>query len=255
MRRSRLAAAGTVVLVWVLAGCGAEPSSQPTEPSDLVVLAAASLTDTFTELGEQFEAANPDTRVTFSFAGSSQLAQQIVSGAPADVFASASPATMTTVTDEDLTAAPPDVFARNVIVMAVPAGNPGDVQGLADLADEDLVVAFCQVEVPCGAAAADVMEAAGVQASPDTLEQDVRGVLSKLELREVDAGLVYRTDVLGSGDSVEGIEVDGAEQAANDYLVAPLAASEAPELAAAFVELVLSAEGQDLLTDAGFEAG
>lgn len=264
-----------LLLVGLLAGCGGAsggsvtggsstggsstgssstgaPGTAGTLRGDLVVLAAASLTDAFGELATTFEDQHPGVDVTVSTAGSSQLAQQVLAGAPADVLATASVETMATVAEEDLTAAEPQVLARNVLVLAVPAGDPGGVTGLADLADDDLLVALCEEQVPCGAASADLLERAGVQARPDTLEQDVRGVLAKLTLGEVDAGLVYATDALSAGDAVEVVPVEGAEAVANDLLVAPLVGSASPAAAQAFVDLVLSSTGRRVLDDAGF---
>ena len=146
------------------------------------------------------------------------------------------------------------MFARNVLQLVVPAGNPAGVTGLEDLTDPDLTIALCAPEVPCGSAAEKVFAAAGLTAAPDTLEQDVKAVLTKVELGEVDAALVYRTDVLAAGDTVEGIDLPEAEDAVNDYPVAVLAESPNPDAAQAFVDLVLSADGQDVLTGAGFQA-
>jgi molybdate transport system substrate-binding protein len=256
---SRLALLGTT-LVLLLAGCGgsadgdaaATPSTSPAGPSGtLTVFAAASLTDVFTDLGERLEADHPGLDVQFSFAGSSALAAQLTQGAPADVFASANEAQMAVVVDAGL-ADDPQVFAANVLQLAVPAGNPAGVTGLADLAREELAVALCAPQVPCGAAAEDVLAAAGVTAAPDTLEEDVRAALTKVELGEVDAALVYTTDVTAAGDAVEGIDVPEAEQAVNDYPVAVLADAPNPEAAAAFLALVRSGEGQQALVDAGF---
>jgi molybdate transport system substrate-binding protein len=190
--------------------------------------------------------------VQVSFAGSSALATQISQGAPADVFASANEAQMAVVSDAGLAAGEPQVFAANVLQIAVPAGNPAGVTGLADLAREELAIAVCAPQVPCGAAAEDVLAAAGVTAAPDTLEEDVRAALTKVELGEVDAALVYTTDVTAAGDAVEGIDVPEAEQRPNDYPIAALADAPNPEAAAAFVELVRSDEGRQALADAGF---
>jgi molybdate transport system substrate-binding protein len=262
--RPRIAAA--VLAVLVATGCGSSDAPAPAADAadaarkaadDLTgtvdVFAAASLTDAFTELGDAFGAEHPGVTVSFSFGGSSGLAQQIVAGAPADVFAAASPQTMATVVDAGRSASEPQVFARNVLQIAVPAGNPGGVTELADLADPDLTVALCAEQVPCGAAAVELLSAAGVTAAPDTLEQDVRAALSKVRLGEVDAALVYRTDVLSAGDEVEGIEVPGADVAANDYPVTVVAGSADAAAARAFVDLVLSAQGREALDDAGFE--
>ena len=256
---SRRAPLGTV-LVLLLAGCGgsaADGAAAAPGPSvaelagPLTVFAAASLTDVFTDLGERLEADHPGLDVQFNFAGSSALATQVTQGAPADVFASANEAQMTVVADAGL-ADDPQVFAANVLQIAVPAGNPAGVTGLADLAREELTIAVCAPQVPCGAAAEDVLAAAGVTAAPDTLEEDVRAALTKVELGEVDAALVYTTDVTAAGDAVEGIDVPEAEQVVNEYPIAALADAPNPEAAAAYVELVRSEEGQQALADAGF---
>ena len=220
---------------------------------DIVVFGAASLTDTFTELGEQFEAENPDARVTFNFGASSALAQQIISGAPADVFASASPATMQQVTDEDLAAGEPVVFVSNRLEIVVPAGNPAGITGLEDFTNEDLTIALCAEEVPCGAASVKVFEAAGLTPAPDTYEEDVRATLTKAELDEVDAALVYRTDVIVAGDSVEGIDFPESGEAINDYPIALLSEAPNSEAGQAFIDFVLSEAGRTVLGDAGFD--
>ena len=235
------------------AAVGTATSSGPAGLGGTVtVFAAASLTDVFTDLGERLEAGHPDLDVQFNFAGSSALATQLTQGAPADVFASANEAQMAVVTDAGLADGAPAVVAANVLQIAVPAGNPAGVTGLADLARDELTIVVCAPQVPCGAAAGDVFAAAGVTPAPDTLEEDVRAALTKVELGEVDAALVYTTDVTSAGDAVEGIDVPEAEEAVNDYPIAALAEAPNPEAAAAFVELVLSEEGQQALADAGF---
>jgi molybdate transport system substrate-binding protein len=242
------------------AGCGAPASDRSAEDSGgggaitgtLTVFAAASLTDVFTDLGDRLEGENPGLTVQFNFAGSPALATQISQGAPADVFASANEAQMAVVTDADLADGEPEVFARNVLQIAVPAGNPAGVTGLADFAREELAVALCAAEVPCGAAAEDVFAAAGVTARPDTLEEDVRAALTKVELGEVDAALVYASDVAAAGNAVDGVAFPEAEQAVNDYPVCVLDGAPNPAAARAFVDLVLSADGRRALTDAGF---
>ncbi|MGY1740573.1 MULTISPECIES: molybdate ABC transporter substrate-binding protein [unclassified Blastococcus] len=248
----------------LLAGCGADDdagggagageTSAGGLGGTLTVFAAASLTDVFTDLGERLEADNPGLDVQFNFAGSSALATQITQGAPADVFASANPAQMTVVADAGLAAGDPEVFTSNVLEIAVPAGNPAGVTGLADFAREELTLAVCAPEVPCGAATEDVLAAARVTAVPDTQEEDVRAALTKVELGEVDAALVYATDVVAAGDAVEGIAFPEADDAVNDYPVCVLADAPNPGAARAFVDLVLSDEGQAALTDAGFRA-
>ena len=251
--------AGVCAVVVVVAGCGggSGTGAAGAEGDDLggtlTVLAASSLTESFTTLGKRFERAHPGTRVQLSFAASSELASQVTAGAPADVFASASPETMRQVVDAGAVEGRPAVFARNRLEVAVPAGNPGDVTGLADLARPELRVALCAPEVPCGAAAEKVFAAADVEPAPDTFEADVKAALTKVTLGEVDAALVYRTDVRAAGLDVEGIEFPEAAEAVNAYPVAVL--RDAPNRAAAraFVAQVLSEQGLAILSRAGFE--
>lgn len=224
-------------LLAALTGCGGSGGDQ------LTVFAAASLTETFKALGKTFEAAHPGTKVTFNFGSSATLATQIKQGAPADVFAAASPATM-----KQATAAKSTVFARNRLEIAVPTGNPAKITTLADLAKPTVKVALCAAQVPCGAAAAKAL--AGLKVTPVTLEQDVKATLTKVTLGEVDAALVYKTDVLAAKDKVQGIPFPEADKAINDY---PIVALTDGDLAKQFVELVLSAQGRQVLTGAGFE--
>jgi molybdate transport system substrate-binding protein len=216
---------------------------------EVTVFAAASLTGVFDTLAERFEQENPGVDVVLNFGGSSGLAEQIVQGAPADVFASADAATMDEVAEHGLVT-DPVVFASNTLEIAVPAGNPAVIDSLEDLARDDVTVALCDVAVPCGAATAAVFAVAGVDPAPDTLEQDVRAVLTKVRLGEVDAGLVYLTDVLAAGEDVEGIEFDEAADAVNEYPIAALA--DAPDAAAAFVAFVLGDDSRAVLDEAGF---
>ena len=252
MNASLRAGALLLAAVLPLAACGAPGSAAGRDTTDLTVLAASSLTEAFTELGRTFEADRPGTRVRFSFGSSSTLATQVTSGAPADVFAAANAATMRTVTDAGAAAGPPVDIATNTLQLAVPRGNPGGVTGLADLSNPDLRVALCAEQVPCGAAAVTVLQRAGVTARPDTLESDVKAVLQKVSADEVDAALVYRTDVRAAGGRVEGIEVPEARQVVNRYPVAVLAQSRVPATAQAFVDLARSPEGQRALSEAGF---
>lgn len=247
---ARRRAAVAVALLVGLSGCGGSAADDGGQT--LTVFAAASLTDVFTDLGAALEDQQPGLEVRFNVAGSSALATQIVQGAPADVFASANETQMSVVTDAGLAADEPAVFASNVLEIAVPAGNPGGVTGLADFAREDLTLAVCAPDVPCGAAAAQVFAAAGVTAVPDTQEEDVRAALTKVELGEVDAALVYASDVASAGESVDGVAFPEAEQAVNDYPITRLADAANPDAARAFVDLVLSEAGRRALTDAGF---
>lgn len=260
IRSLRMAALAALIAV-SLVGCGtddetpaADQNTDSAEVSgDVTVFAAASLTESFTELGKQFEAAHSGTKVTFNFGGSSTLSQQINDGAPVDVFASAAPKNMDEVVDGVGVADEPTVFVRNKLMIAVPAGNPGGVKGLDDFADDAKKIALCAEEVPCGAAARKAFDAAGITAKPDTLEQDVKAVLTKVSLGEVDAALVYQTDVEAAGDKVEGIEFPEVDEAINDYPIAVLKDAPNAKGAKAFVDFVLSADGEAVLTRAGFE--
>lgn len=245
------------VVALTLAGCS-QPSTSSTSTTmpevngQITVFAAASLTESFKKLGAEFEAARPGTKVSFNFAGSSALAQQVNNGAPADVFASAAPANMKQATDAGSVTATPTTFARNTLQIAVPKGNPGKISGLPDFAQADLKIALCAEQVPCGAAARKVFQVAKVTPAPDTLEQDVKAVLTKVSLGEVDGALVYRTDVRSAGGKVEGIEFEEAQQAVNDYPIAPLAKAPNAAGAKAFVDYVLSEKGREVLAEAGF---
>lgn len=252
----RLFPAAALASVLSLAACGSSsdaPASGSGAATSLTVFAAASLTESFTELGRQFESTHSGTKVTFNFGSSATLAQQITQGAPADVFAAASPATMKTVTDAGL-ASSPTVFVKNTLQIAVPKDNPAKVESLTDLTDPRVKVALCAEQVPCGAAAAKALDAAGLKVTPVTLEQDVKATLTKVRLGEVDAALVYRTDVIASGGEVTGIDFPEVRQAVNDYPIAALTTAPAPDLAKRFVDLVLSRQGGDVLTKAGFQA-
>ena len=255
-RRTAFAALATVAAVAV-AGCGGDtpaassPSTSSSALSGTVnVFAAASLTGTFTQLGKDFEAVHPGVKVTFNFGGSSALAQQINSGAPADVFASAAPKNMDDVKDKGT----PTNFVKNTLEIAVPKGNPGKITGIKDFADKNKKLAICAAQVPCGAAAAKVFAAVGITAQPDSLEQDVKAALTKVSLGEVDAALVYKTDVLSAKDKVEGIEFPESSKAVNEYPIATLTKAPNPDGAQAFVDYVLSDKGKMVLTAAGFDA-
>lgn len=246
-------AALTAVTVVGLAACGDEKGT-PSGTGDIIVFAAASLTESFKTIGKDFEAANPGAKVTFNFAGSSALATQINQGAPADVFASAAPANMKTVTDAGGGEGTATTFVRNQLVIAVPKGNPKAIKGLADLVRPGVKVALCAEQVPCGAAAKKALGAAAVKLTPVTLEPDVKGALSKVKLGEVDAALVYRTDAKAATADVEGVEFPESAGAVNDYPIIVLKQAKNLAGARAFVAHVLSARGKTVLTDAGFQA-
>jgi molybdate transport system substrate-binding protein len=264
MRRHPLTAVAALVTASILlAGCtssagGATASSSAAATAAnavtgaINVFAAASLTESFTTLGTQFEAAHPGTKITFVFGPSSGLATQITQGAPADVFASASGKNMDAVVAAKA-AGTPMPFARNVAEIAVPPANPANITTLADLAKPGVKVALCEPEVPCGALAAQVFASAGLKVTPATLEADVKATLTKVELGEADAGVVYVTDVRAAGSKVTGIAIPAAVNATTSYPIAALTASKNPALAQVFVDYVLSADGARALAAAGFQ--
>ena len=248
-----LAALGVVLL----AGCTA-PATEPTPDVDalsgtVTVLAAASLTGTLDELIAEFTDAHPGVEVVATYGGSSALAEQILSGSPADVFFAANESTMQKVADAGL-AVDPEVLLGNVLEIAVPAGNPGGVTGLADFADPGLAIALCDPAVPCGSAAAKLFELTGITPAPDTLEEDVKAALAKVALGEVDAALVYATDVIAAGGDVEGIEVPEAAEAINRYPLTLLTEARNPEAAQAFLDFLRSDAALAVFTEAGFSA-
>ncbi|MBZ6205171.1 molybdate ABC transporter substrate-binding protein [Streptomyces olivaceus] len=267
-RTSQLAGAGVAALLALSACSSSESGSDAGSGSDtgsgsggsdkvsgtVNVFAAASLTESFTELGRTFEKEHPGTKVVFNFGGSDSLAAGITSGAPADVFASASPKTMKVVTDADAAAGTPATFVRNRLEIATLPGNPDGVSSLKDLTGDDLKVVLCDKTVPCGAAAQKALTAAGLKLTPVSYEEDVKSALNKVVLKEADAAVVYKTDVQAAGDKVEGVEFPESAKAVNDYPITLL--KDAPNSAAgkAFMELVRSAEGQKVLTGAGFTA-
>ncbi|MBP5907220.1 molybdate ABC transporter substrate-binding protein [Streptomyces sp. LBUM 1478] len=219
---------------------------------EVTVFAAASLKESFTTLGEQFEKAHPGTRVTFSFGGSDALAASITGGAPADVFASASPKTMAVVTDAGDASGAPETFVRNQLEIATLPGNPDKIASLKDLTGSDLKVVLCDEAVPCGAAAKKALDASKLKLTPVSYEEDVKSALNKVVLKEADAAVVYKTDVQAAGDKVEGVEFPESADAVNDYPITLLKESKNTETAKAFIELVRSADGQKVLTAAGF---
>lgn len=227
-------------------------SSSPKLSGTVTVFAAASLKESFTTLGKEFEKANPGTKVTFNFGGSDTLAASITGGAPADVFAAASPKTMAIVTDKKDAATTPATFVRNQLEIATLPGNPDKVASLKDLTKSGLKVVLCDKTVPCGAAAQKALDASKLKLTPVSYEQDVKSALTKVELKEADAAVVYKTDVKAAGDKVEGVEFPESAKAINEYPIALLKDAPNAEAAKAFIALVQSAEGQKVLTAAGF---
>jgi molybdate transport system substrate-binding protein len=248
--RARLAAVLAAVAL-ALAGCGGdEPSGgSSAAPGELKVFAAASLTAAFSELGERFTAASGGTKVTFNFAGSQALATQVQQGAPADVFASADTTNMDKVRDLVGTRQP---FASNLLAIVVEKGNPRGVRTLGDLASSDLKVVLAAEEVPAGRYAKQVLDRAGVRVQAVSQEDNVKAVVTKVSLGEADAGIVYVTDVTAGGDKVEGVDIPQDQNVVATYPIATVKASRAQDQAQAFLDLVLSAEGQRVLEEHGF---
>ena len=272
-RRQRRAKTSLMLSVFFILGLLGSCASN-SDRKTLWVFAASSLTDAFTEIADAFEQANPDIEVRTQFAGSSQLAAQIASGAPADVFASANEAVMETILPDGELArteiSQPVVFARNELVIAVPADNPKGISNIADLADNDLLLAVCDRGVPCGTLAREAAESAGINLRPDTEEANVRAVLAKLLLGEVDAGLIYKSDVVAVArstardGSAESSSEASVTQSADPVIAIPISPTHTNNYpiasvtdnpaATAFVEFVLSQEAQQILVNQGFTA-
>jgi molybdate transport system substrate-binding protein len=265
----------TVVVALGLAGCSsskkaasstssaaatsaaAAPSSAAPASASLsgtvVVFAASSLMATFTTLATNFEHANPGVKIVPSYGGSDTLAAQITQGAPVDVFAAASTTTMGTVTTAGDGVGTPQVFAKNELEIAVARNNPDHIASLADVTKSGVKLAVCAPTVPCGAAATKAFAAAKLTPHPVTLEQEVSSVLTKLELGEVDAGIVYQTDVKSAGSKVLGVNFPEAASAINTYPIVVVKTGKNPTAGQEFVNYVVSPAGQQILQAAGFQ--
>ena len=262
--RGRLLAVLPAVLAGVLlatTACSAAdpgrqqaPGSGPASSGELNVFAAASLKGVLTDLAADFENEHPGVAVRLNFAGSSDLATQILSGAPADVFASANPENMDKVAAPGMVAGEPVTFATNVLQLVVPIGNPHGIHKLADLADRQIKTVICAPQVPCGAATQKVSRVAGIKIPAVSEESSVTDVLGKVVSGEADAGLVYVTDVKNARGDVQGIDFAEAGAAVNEYPIARLAESANPDAAEAFVALVTGPDGRKALADYGFGA-
>ncbi|MFI6416208.1 molybdate ABC transporter substrate-binding protein [Streptomyces sp. NPDC050842] len=262
-RRRAAAAALTAALLVPLAACGNHDDTKKdtagSTPSgstsaapqvNLTVLAAASLTNVFKTAGAAYERANPGTKITFSFAGSQELVAQVSQGSPADVLVTADTKSMDKVEADTGT---PAIIAKNRLVIATGEGNPFKVDELTDLGDTKLKVVLAAPEVPAGKYSKQVLDAQKIAVKPVSQEPNVRAVLSKVELGEADAGLVYKTDAASAADKVDAVEIPDAQNAIAKYPAATLKDSENPEAAAAFVAWLSSPEGQKILQDAGFQ--
>jgi molybdate transport system substrate-binding protein len=261
-KASRLLLSTVALFGLFAAACGSDGTAAPattaadstTVSGEIVVFAASSLTGAFTEIGDAFTTANPDAKVTFSFAASSELVTQIDQGAPADVFASADMKNMTKLSDKSEIAGEPTVFATNMLQIMVGSGNPKGIAGVEDLANQDLIVVACDPEVPCGKYTTQLFTNAGVTVTPKSLEQNVKAVVTKVTSGEADAGIVYITDVLAAGDKAAGVDIPADVNVKAEYPIGVTAAAPNASGARAFVDFVNSAEGRKILTSFGFGA-
>ncbi len=249
MTGRRIVSLTVLCVMSVSAGCAA---TGPHADERLTVFAAASLEPVFSVLGQQFEEEHEGVAVTFNFAGSQDLQEQILNGARADVFASADEQQMQPVLDEGLAAGTPLIFATNALQIITPVDNPASVATFADLATPELALVICAPEVPCGAAAQRIAEETGVSLAPVSEEQSVADVLVKIQVGEGDAGLVYKTDAMFAGDTVQSVSFEESALAINRNPIVPLVSSANPGLAQEWVDFLLSPVGQAELLSAGF---
>jgi molybdate transport system substrate-binding protein len=243
--------AGVAVFGLVAGACGSDDDAEAAS-GDITVFAAASLTAAFEEIGVAFTLEHPDADVVFNFAASSGLVAQITEGAPADVFASADLGNMTKLTDAAANGSEPVVFTKNLAAIIVAPGNPKGITGVADLVNDDLIYVQCAPEVPCGKYAAAIFENAGVTVTPKSLEENVKAVVTKVTLGEADAGIVYVTDVTAAGADAEGVTIPDDVNVVAEYPIATTAAAPNAEGARAFVDFVMSEQGQKILQSYGF---
>jgi molybdate transport system substrate-binding protein len=255
--RRPLVTVALLALALPLAACGYDDTAGPSGTDSsagggttITVLAAASLTGTFTDLADRFEADHPGTQVRLAFDSSASLAQQALEGAPADVLATADTATMDSAADA--LAADPQVFASNTMVLATPKDNPAGIATFADLDRGGVDYVACVDTAPCGRVAAALIADNGLRTEPASLEVDVKAVLAKVTSDEADAGFVYRTDAVAAAGDVTSVEIPHAQDEPTTYPIATLQQSEESDLAGRFVDLVLSDQGQQVLADAGF---
>jgi molybdate transport system substrate-binding protein len=245
-----------IVAVALTAACGggsAAGSRSPTPLSGSIsVFAAASLTASFNALGSSFQTANPGVTVKLNYAGSPTLVTQIEQGAPADVFASADTANMDKLTADGYTTGTSRVFAHNQLEIVVAPGNPKGITGLADLAKPGVIYITEAPTVPAGKYSLQALASANVKVTPKSLETSVTGVISKIELGEADAGIVYTTDVTAAGSKVAGVQIPAADNVIATYPMATVKGTANPAVAGAFIAYVLSSKGQSTLATFGF---
>lgn len=245
----------TALLMLALTGCGAPETSTEnagTSSGRITVAAAASLQGAFTEMERAFEAANPGTSVDLVLGASSMLAQQIINGAPVDVFAAADEPTMARVVAANMVSGPPKIFATNTLEIIVRRGNPSNITSIEDLSRSGLVYVTCAQEVPVGSYASQVLENAGVRVRPASLEPDVRGIVAKVTSGEADAGIVYATDIRATNGAATGVSIPRAINVVTSYPIAALDDASNPELASTWIAFVSGTEGRTILTAHGF---
>jgi molybdate transport system substrate-binding protein len=245
------------LLIAACGGVASQPaaSSAPQVSGNLTVLAAASLTDAFTRIGDDLHRRYPGIASTFSFAGSPTLVTQIQQGAPADIFASADRANMQKVVGGGFASGTPSVFAHNKLEIAVQAGNPKHITSVSDLASSAIKVVVCAPGVPCGTYSTTTFGKAGITLKPVSQEQDVKSVLTKVTLGEADAGIVYVTDVKSAkaaGSQVDGVTIPDNLNTTAEYPIAELKTTTSDAAAKVFVDYVLGADGQKTLESFGF---
>jgi molybdate transport system substrate-binding protein len=241
----------TVTAALLLCACGSGTESSD-DTDQIAIFAASSLTEAFTALADAYAIEHPGVEPVLTFASSSDLARQITEGADADVLATADVPNMTKVVDAGLTDGEPQVFATNRAEIIVAPGNPLGITGVEDLASDDLVVVVCAPEAPCGKYAAEVFGNAGVEVTPDSREENVKAVVTKVTLGEADAGIVYTTDVLAAGDDAAGVTIADDVNVLAEYPIAAIDSAPAP--AHDFIDFVLSPAGQAILGRYGFGA-
>ena len=244
----------TIMMLLALVGAGCSGSGDESVNGEVLVSAAASLTKAFTVMEDAFEDANPGIDVSLNLASSSNLREQILEGAPVDVFASANTSNMNRVSEAGAVAGEARIFAENTLQIAVPAGNPAGVTGLVDFANQELLIGLCAEDVPCGDFGRQALDNAGVTPSIDSNEPDVRALLTKIEAGELDAGIVYVTDVISTEGGVERVEIPENQNVVAEYSIAILVDAPNAEAAAAFVSFVMSDAGQGIMGEYGFIA-
>lgn len=253
MRVSRLAP--VLVVLAALAPVTTTHAHPRSFSGEIVVSAAASLTDGFTAIGREFRRLHPRTRVRFNFGSTTALVTQIQAGAPVAVFASADLTSQDRLLQTGNIASSPRVFARNTMQIAVKRRNPLGITGLADLSAAR-TVALCGKTVPCGVYAASVLTRAGVSIPETSITRgvDAKATLASVSFGDADAAIVYATDVRAAGKAVQGVSIPRAQNVTAVYGISVVRGARNQQLARAFVEFVMSRDGRSILARQGFLA-